>query len=97
MYHIMCGELREILGAKTINLVVSAPVPSERVALGLAAMRHGKDDLSDKPGFTTLDYLAEAGVLPQGVAVGASCRRPRSHPQASARRPYASGRSRSRE
>jgi predicted dehydrogenase len=49
---------------ETINLVVSARVPCERAALGTAAMRHGKDYLSDKPGFTTLDHLTEAGVLP---------------------------------
>ena len=40
--------------------MVSAAIPSERGPLGVEAMRHGKDYMSDKPAFTTLDQLAEA-------------------------------------
>ena len=50
----------EILEDKTIQLVISAAIPSERAQLGIAAMQHGKDFMSDKPGFTTLEQLAEA-------------------------------------
>jgi predicted dehydrogenase len=50
----------EILEDESIQLIASAGIPDERAGVGLAAMRHGKDYLSDKPGFTTLDQLAEA-------------------------------------
>ncbi len=50
----------EILEDDTIHLIVSAGVPNERAPLGIAAMQHGKDYMSDKPGFTTLEQLAEA-------------------------------------
>jgi predicted dehydrogenase len=50
----------EILQDKTIQLVVTAGIPCERAPLGIEVMKHGKDFMSDKPGFTTLDQLAEA-------------------------------------
>ncbi len=50
----------EILEDATIHLIASAAIPDERAALGIAAMQHDKDFLSDKPGFTALDQLAEA-------------------------------------
>lgn len=50
----------EILEDPTTQLIVSAAIPSERARIGIAAMRHGKDYMSDKPGFTTLEQLAEA-------------------------------------
>ena len=53
-------DRREILEDDSIQLVVSAAIPSERGLLGVAAMRHGKDYMSDKPAFTTLSQLAEA-------------------------------------
>jgi predicted dehydrogenase len=49
----------EILEAKDIQVVCSAAIPDERAALGIAAMKHGKDFVSDKPGMTTLQQLAE--------------------------------------
>ena len=49
---------QEILEAKDIQLVASAGIPNERAPLGIEAMRHGKDFLSDKPGMTTLQQLA---------------------------------------
>jgi predicted dehydrogenase len=49
----------EILEDKSIQLVVSASIPDERAAVALAAMRHGKDVMVDKPGVTTLEQLAE--------------------------------------
>ncbi len=51
---------REILEDSRVQLVVSAAIPSDRGPLGVAAMRHGKDYMSDKPAFTTLAQLAEA-------------------------------------
>ena len=50
----------EILESDAIQLVASAAIPDERGQLGIAVMRHGKDFLSDKPGFTALDVLEEA-------------------------------------
>ena len=52
-------DVREILADNAIQLVVSAAIPDERAALGIAAMRHGKDFMVDKPGLTTLAQLAE--------------------------------------
>jgi predicted dehydrogenase len=50
---------REILESDEIQLVVSAAIPSERAALAIATMQQGKDFVSDKPGVTTLQQLAE--------------------------------------
>src|SRR5690348_9160714 len=49
---------KEILESD-VQLVASAGIPSERAPLGIQVMRHGKDFLSDKPGMTTLQQLAE--------------------------------------
>jgi predicted dehydrogenase len=50
----------EILEDARLQLVVSAAIPAERGPLGVEAMRHGKDYMSDKPAFTTLEQLTEA-------------------------------------
>jgi predicted dehydrogenase len=50
---------KEILEDNSIQLVVSAGIPVERAPLGIEVMRHGKDYMSDKPGITLLDQLAE--------------------------------------
>jgi predicted dehydrogenase len=49
----------EILDDKTIQLVLSAAIPDERAPLGIRVMQHGKDYMSDKPGITTLEQLAD--------------------------------------
>jgi predicted dehydrogenase len=49
----------EILEDKNIPLVISAGIPAERAPLGIRVMQHGKDYMSDKPGFTTLAQLEE--------------------------------------
>lgn len=49
----------EILEDHNIQLVVSAGIPNERAPLGIRVMQHGKDYMSDKPGITTLEQLAE--------------------------------------
>jgi predicted dehydrogenase len=50
---------REILDDSTIQLVVSAAVPSERAPLGIQVMEHGKDFMVDKPAATTLAQLVD--------------------------------------
>ena len=50
---------REVLEDPSIQLVVSAGIPVDRAPLGIAVMKHGKDYMSDKPGMTTLEQLAE--------------------------------------
>jgi len=42
-----------------VQLVVSAAIPDERAPLGIRVMQHGKDYMSDKPGITSLEQLAE--------------------------------------
>src|SRR5258708_6540473 len=42
----------EILSDPSIQLVASASIPDQRAALGIRAMRHGKDFLADKPAIT---------------------------------------------
>ena len=49
----------EVLQDSTIQLVLSSAIPSERAPIGIRVMRHGKDYMSDKPGITTLEQLAE--------------------------------------
>jgi predicted dehydrogenase len=53
-------EEREILDDGSIKLVLSASIPDQRAPLGVRVMRSGKDYMSDKPGATTLEQLAEA-------------------------------------
>jgi predicted dehydrogenase len=50
---------QEILEDKSIQLVLSSIIPSERAPLGVRVMQHGKDYMADKPGITTLEQLAE--------------------------------------
>jgi predicted dehydrogenase len=50
---------KEILDDTSIQLVVSASIPSDRGPLGVEVMKHGKDFMVDKPGMTTLAHLAE--------------------------------------
>jgi predicted dehydrogenase len=54
----LAASAREIIESDKIQLVASAGIPNERAALGIEVMRHGKDFLSDKPGMTTLQQLA---------------------------------------
>jgi predicted dehydrogenase len=49
----------EILNDPSIQLVLSSAIPNHRAPLGVRVMQHGKDYLSDKPGVTTLEQLAE--------------------------------------
>lgn len=47
----------EILEDDSIQLIASASIPADRAPLGIRAMQHGKDFMSDKPGILTLDQL----------------------------------------
>jgi predicted dehydrogenase len=49
----------ELLNDSSIQLVASAAIPNLRAPLGIRAMQHGKDYLSDKPAMTTLEQLAQ--------------------------------------
>ncbi len=54
----MVSSEEEILHDRSIQLVLSSKIASERAPLGVKVMRAGKDYLSDKPGITTLEQLA---------------------------------------
>ena len=49
----------EILNDPSIQLVAGASIPDLRAPLGIRVMQHGKDYLSDKPGITSLEQLAQ--------------------------------------
>lgn len=49
-----------ILDDPTLHLVTSACIPSQRGPLGCRVLEHGKDYLTDKPPFTSLDQLEAA-------------------------------------
>ena len=51
---------QEILQDPEVRLIAGAAVPSERCALGLRAMDHGKDYFTDKAPFTALEQLEAA-------------------------------------
>lgn len=50
---------QQILEDPSVQIVLSAAIAGQRAPLGIRVMRHGKDYMSDKPGITTLDQLAE--------------------------------------
>ena len=49
----------EILDNPSVQLVLTSQIPDERSGISIRALRRGKDVLSDKPGMTTLEQLAE--------------------------------------
>jgi predicted dehydrogenase len=55
----LARDEKEILEDRSLQLVVSAAIPDERAPLGIRVMQHGKDYMSDKPGITSLEQLAE--------------------------------------
>ncbi|REA55977.1 gfo/Idh/MocA family oxidoreductase [Dyadobacter luteus] len=50
---------KEILDDKSVQLVLSSIIPDERAPLGIRVMKSGKDYMSDKPGITSLEQLAQ--------------------------------------
>jgi predicted dehydrogenase len=51
-------ERRRLIEDPSIHIVCIAAIPRDRAGIAIAAMRHGKDVMVDKPGVTTLDDLA---------------------------------------
>ena len=49
----------EILDDPAVQLVLTSQIASERAGIAVRAMKRGKDFLSDKPGMTTLEQLAD--------------------------------------
>lgn len=49
-----------LLESSDVQMIVTSTVPADRAPLGVRAMRAGKDFMTDKPGFTTLEQLQEA-------------------------------------
>lgn len=48
----------EILEDESLGLILTAAIPAERAPLGVKVMQHGKDFMTDKPGFISLEQLA---------------------------------------
>ncbi len=55
----MVDSMDAVMNDSSVKLVLSSTIPNERAGVGIRAMKHGKDFLSDKPGMTTLEQLAE--------------------------------------
>ncbi len=55
----LADSVEQILNDPSIQIVANAGIPDERAPMGLRVMQAGKDYITDKPGFTTLDQLAE--------------------------------------
>ncbi len=54
------SDFREILDDPEVRLVTSAAIPCDRCAVGLEVLDAGKDYLTDKAPFTSLEQLAQA-------------------------------------
>jgi predicted dehydrogenase len=55
----LARSIDEVLDDRSIDLVASASIPSERAPLGIRVMQSGKDYSCAKPGFASLEQLAE--------------------------------------
>src|SRR5215218_3885869 len=53
------ADKRGILEDPSIQIVLTAGIPAERAALGIEVMQHGKDFMTDKPGMTSFQQLAD--------------------------------------
>jgi predicted dehydrogenase len=51
------ADRRELLEDPSIHMILTSAIPAQRAEIALAAMRHGKDVMSDKPGMTSLSEL----------------------------------------
>ena len=52
-------DAKQLLSDRTLDLIVTAAIPSRRAAIAIDAMRAGKDVVTDKPGCITGDELVE--------------------------------------
>jgi len=55
----------ELLEDRSIHMILTSAIPAKRAEIALAAMRAGKDVMSDKPGMTTFEQLAEIKLVQQ--------------------------------
>lgn len=53
------ADRRELLDDPSIHMILTSAIPAQRAEIAIAAMRAGKDVMSDKPGMTSLAQLAE--------------------------------------
>jgi predicted dehydrogenase len=53
------ADRRELLEDQSIHMILTSAIPARRAEIALAAMRAGKDVMSDKPGMTSLEQLSE--------------------------------------
>jgi predicted dehydrogenase len=53
------ADPKAILEDESIAVILTSAIPAERAAISIAAMQHGKDVLSDKPGMTSFAQLEE--------------------------------------
>jgi predicted dehydrogenase len=53
------ADARAILEDARVAVVLTAAIPADRAAIAIAAMQHGKDVLSDKPGMTSFAQLED--------------------------------------
>ena len=63
------ADRRELLDNPAIKLILTSAIPAKRAEIALAAMRAGKDVMSDKPGMTSLEQLAEIKRVQAATAV----------------------------
>jgi predicted dehydrogenase len=57
----------EVLDDESLHMILTAGIPAERAPLGIEVMQRGKDFMTDKPGFTSLEQLAEARRVQAGT------------------------------
>ncbi|WP_375445264.1 Gfo/Idh/MocA family protein [uncultured Fibrella sp.] len=55
----------EVLSDKSTQLILTSGIPDERAGLGIRVMKAGKDFMTDKPGITTLEQLAQVRKVQQ--------------------------------
>jgi predicted dehydrogenase len=55
----LAPSMQAILDDETIHVIGGSAMPAERAAISIAAMRHGKDVLADKPAVVNLEQLDE--------------------------------------
>lgn len=61
------ADRRALLDDPSIALIVTSAIPAKRAEIAIAAMEHGKDVMTDKPGMTSLAQLAEVKRVQQAT------------------------------
>jgi predicted dehydrogenase len=57
------SDRRELLDDSSIAMILTSAIPAKRAEIAIAAMQSGKDVMSDKPGMTSLEQLAEVRTV----------------------------------